>query len=124
MQMSDTEIDVWLKLVSLLDEIDEVADAVIVEGQEDDRTLRHLGIRKPIFRASSSRSQTDLFEDLAKNFRKVIIITDFDREGRSLNRRLTNALEKRGLTVEKALRKRLGKLLGQLSILTIESLTR
>lgn len=124
MQMSDTEIDVWLKLVSLLDEIDEVADAIIVEGQEDDRTLRHLGIRKPIFRASSSRSQTDLVEDLAKNFRKVIIITDFDREGRSLNRRLTNVLEKRGLTVEKALRKRLGKLLGQLSILTIESLTR
>lgn len=122
--MIDVQNDLWTKLESLIDELDEVTDAFIVEGREDFHALRRLGVRKPVFEASHSRIQADLVEDLARDFRRVTVLTDFDREGRSLNRRLTNMLEKRGLLVEKAYRKRLGKILGQLSTSTIESLAR
>ena len=123
MHQSERE-EAWENLVSLLHEIDRAVDVLIVEGPGDEGALKALGIQKPMFRGSHLWNQADMIETIAQRFGRVLVLTDFDREGRSLNRRLTGTLEKRGLRVEKGYRKELGKLLGQLSISTIESLAK
>lgn len=115
--------DVWRDLLSLLGEINRLVDAIIVEGQRDSEALRTMGLTKPIYRSSTpERSHSDLVEELAENHSRVVILTDFDEEGRDLNRRLSYLLEHRGLRVEKSYRRSVGRLLRELKITTIESL--
>jgi len=115
----------WNELISLLGEIDDSVDVVIVEGQRDTEALRSLGLVKPIFRDSSpGRLQADLVEEIAKSFTRVVILTDFDAEGRDLNRKLAATLGQRGLRVAEAYRRKVGRLLGALKVSTIESLNK
>jgi len=115
----------WDELICLLREMDESVDAVIVEGQRDVHALRSLGVSKPIFRGSSSgRLHADLVEEVAENFVKVVILTDFDEEGRDLERKLTNVLEQRGVKIAKTYRKTAGRFLNKLKVSTIESLSK
>lgn len=87
-------------MVSALREIDRFVDVVIVEGRRDVRALKSLGVVKPLFKCSSpSRSHPDFVEEIARDFRRVIVLTDFDEEGRDLNRELAGMLEQRGLIV-------------------------
>jgi len=117
--------NVWRDLVSLLEEIDRLVDAIIVEGRRDSEALRGMGLTKPIYRSSTpGRSRSDLVEELAKNHSRVVILTDFDEEGRDLNRRLSDLLEHRGLRVEKTYRRSVGRLMGELRVTTIESLNK
>lgn len=115
----------WNELVILLGEIEDSVDVVIVEGQRDAEALRSLGLVKPIFRDSSpGRLQADLVEEIAKNFSRVVVLTDFDEKGRDLNRKLAAKLEQRGLRVAEAYRRKVGRLLGALKVSTIESLNK
>lgn len=115
----------WDELISALREIDRFVDMVIVEGRRDVEALKSLGLVKPIFTCSSpGRSHPDLVEEIAKDFRRVVILTDFDEEGRDLNRKLAAMLEQRGLTVAEGYRRAMGKILGELRISTIESLSK
>ena len=65
---------------------------VIVEGPNDVRVLRAIGISGPVFCAKSRRlGLIDFLESVATHS-EVIILTDFDVEGRSLARRLSRDL--------------------------------
>jgi len=57
---------------------------VIVEGPNDVKTLRKLGITGPIFCAKSRRLGLVDFLDSIATYSEVIILTDFDKEGRAL----------------------------------------
>lgn len=65
---------------------------LIVEGPNDVKTLRRLGIVGPIFCAKSRRLGLVDFLDSMATHSEVIILTDFDREGRALAWRLRREL--------------------------------
>ncbi len=65
---------------------------VIVEGPNDVKTLRKLGISGPVFCAKSRRLGLVDFLDSIAIHSEVIILTDFDREGRALAWRLRTDL--------------------------------
>jgi 5S rRNA maturation endonuclease (ribonuclease M5) len=65
---------------------------VIVEGPNDVKTLRKLGISGPIFCAKSRRLGLVDFLDSIAVHSEVIILTDFDKEGRALAWRLRTDL--------------------------------
>ncbi|MGA2238703.1 MAG: toprim domain-containing protein [Candidatus Bathyarchaeia archaeon] len=65
---------------------------VIVEGPNDVKTLRKLGITGPIFCAKSRRLGLVDFLDSIATYSEVIILTDFDKEGRALAWRLRRDL--------------------------------
>ena len=59
-------------------------DLVIVEGPRDSSSLRRLGVRARIIAAGSAKRVTRLEEDkrlLARDI-KIVLLPDFDREGR------------------------------------------
>ncbi|MCW3978171.1 MAG: toprim domain-containing protein [Candidatus Bathyarchaeota archaeon] len=107
----------------LLNEMGHLASIVIVEGPRDVEALRRIGYRGRIEVSSKySVSDSDFVESLARSVTSVIVLTDFDEEGRRINRDLTRLLERRGVRVEGGLRRRLGRLMAALSIYTVETL--
>ena len=65
---------------------------VIVEGPNDVKTLRRLGITGPVICAKSRRlGLADFLESIARHH-EVIVLTDFDKEGRALAWRLRRDL--------------------------------
>ena len=65
---------------------------VIVEGPNDVKALRKLGISGPIFCVKSRRLGLFDFLDSLTAHSELIILTDFDREGRALAWRLRSDL--------------------------------
>jgi len=72
------------ELLSELKECSAQGMPILVEGSDDERTLRELGVEGRIFRVSgSSKTLLNFLENLA-GFKQVIILTDFDRAGNKL----------------------------------------
>lgn len=65
---------------------------LIVEGPNDVKALRRLGVVGPVFCAKSRRLGLVDFLDSIAIHSEVIILTDFDREGRALAWRLRRDL--------------------------------
>jgi 2,5-diamino-6-(ribosylamino)-4(3H)-pyrimidinone 5'-phosphate reductase len=94
---------------------------VIVEGPNDVRTLRKLGVAGPIFCAKSRRlGLVDFLDSVAKH-PEVIILTDFDKEGRALAWRLRTDLLQMRVKVNVEIWKQL-KALGRSEMVGIENL--
>jgi len=94
---------------------------VIVEGPNDVKTLRKLGITGPIFCAKSRRlGLVDFLDSVAKH-PEVIILTDFDKEGRALAWRLRRDLLQMQVKVNVEIWKQL-KALGRSEMVGIENL--
>lgn len=111
------------ELRDLLKAMGHLPSIVIVEGPRDVEALKRIGYRGRI--EISSRygvSDSDFVESLARSVTSVIVLSDFDEEGRRINRDLTRLLERKGVKVEKGLRRRLGRLTAALGIYTIEAL--
>jgi 2,5-diamino-6-(ribosylamino)-4(3H)-pyrimidinone 5'-phosphate reductase len=94
---------------------------VIVEGPNDVRTLRKLGIAGPIFCAKSRRLGLVDFLDSVAKYPEVIILTDFDKEGRALAWRLRRDLLQMQVKVNVEIWKQL-KALGRSEMVGIENL--
>ena len=94
---------------------------VIVEGPNDVRTLRKLGIAGPIFCAKSRRLGLIDFLDSVAKHPEVIILTDFDKEGRALAWRLRRDLLQMQVKVNVEIWKQL-KALGRSEMVGIENL--
>lgn len=92
-----SELDTILS--ALLSELEEGA-LLIVEGPADEAALRASGFEGRILRASSL-SRGALFEQVnAAQCTKVIMLTDFDREGKRLRKEISQLLRSRGLMVD------------------------
>ena len=94
---------------------------VIVEGPNDVKTLRKLGITGPIFCAKSRRLGLVDFLDSIATYSEVIILTDFDKEGRALAWRLCRDLSQMRVKVNVEIWKQL-KALARSEMVGIENL--
>lgn len=118
----EEKLQALLDLVSLFEELEWTVDAVVVEGSRDVKALRRLGYRGRVEVCSRvGTADVDLVEGLAK-FAEVVVLTDFDKEGRRMNIRLTRLLERRGVKVEKLLRRMVGRLMAMLGVYAVEAL--
>jgi len=109
------------ELVSIVADHSRRGVPVIVEGLNDVRTLRKLGVAGPIFCAKSRRlGLVDFLDSVAKH-PEVIILTDFDKEGRALAWRLRRDLLQMRVKVNVEIWKQL-KALGRSEMVGIENL--
>jgi 5S rRNA maturation endonuclease (ribonuclease M5) len=107
----------------LLSDMGKYVDLILVEGPRDLEAIRGLGYDGRAETLSQIGVQSsDLVNALAENCLNVLVLTDFDEEGRALERRLTNMFEKAGVKVEKGMRRRLGRLMGALRAYEVEDL--
>ena len=92
-----------------------------MECPNDVRTLRKLGIAGPIFCAKSRRLGLVDFLDSIATHPEVIILTDFDKEGRALAWRLCKDLSQMRVRVNVEIWKQL-KALARSEMVGIENL--
>lgn len=98
-------------------------DTVIVEGPRDVAALRRLGYGGKIDVCSRvSVSDSDLVEFIAEEASSAVILTDFDEEGRKMNRSFKGLMERRGIKVESGLRRQFSRLTAILGVYAIEDL--
>jgi 5S rRNA maturation endonuclease (ribonuclease M5) len=83
---------------------------IVVEGQKDQKSLRSIGISGPILCLQSSRRNIVGFVESLTGTKKVIVLTDFDREGVSLAKKLSRMLTAQSLHVNMILWKSLREL--------------
>ena len=96
---------------------------VIVEGPNDVRALRALGILGPVFCVKSRRLGLVDFLDSIATHSQVLILTDFDKEGRALAWRLRRDLSQMRVKVNTEIWKQL-KALVRSEIVGIEDLNK
>ena len=73
---------------------------IIVEGKRDVRVLRNLGVGAPIIRTQTRLSRSRLIERIVEVTGKdgqVLILTDYDREGKELYAFIKKELELAGI---------------------------
>ena len=100
------------------DIVDELKEyLVIVEGKRDVKALNCLGVTKTITISGKSLSQVaiSLYEKYRDFPIKVVILTDFDPEGRKMASRLRELLQKYRITPNTGLRRKVSQL-GKTSI--------
>jgi len=111
------------ELNELLGKIEYLVPIVVVEGPRDAEALRQIGFKGRIELFSRvNLSESDFIDSLATVAASVVILTDFDSEGRRINRNLIRLFERRGVRVEVGLRREFGRLMAELGIHTIEAL--
>jgi 5S rRNA maturation endonuclease (ribonuclease M5) len=111
------------ELTELLEKIEYLVPVVVVEGPRDAEALRQIGFRGRIELFSRvNLSESDFIDSLATIAASVVILTDFDEEGRRINRNLIRLFEHRGVRVEVGLRREFSRLMAKLGIHTIEAL--
>ena len=111
------------RLTRLLGELETLVDVVIVEGPRDLEALRQLGFRGVISLFSQvGVPDADFMDTASREYGSVVILTDFDEEGRKIDLALSEGFERRGMRVEKGLRHEMGLIMAALRVYAIESL--
>jgi 5S rRNA maturation endonuclease (ribonuclease M5) len=83
---------------------------IIVEGQKDRESLRKLGITGPIQCIQSSRQNAMGFVEKLARTKRIVVLTDFDREGISLAKKLERIFTAHNVIVNLVLWKNLREL--------------
>ncbi len=93
-----------------LDELVKINNSipVIVEGKKDRRALRKIGLTGEIIILNKGMSLADFSDWVSEQYQEVIILTDWDRRGGSLCRRLKELFKGR-VIYDVDLRQRLSK---------------
>jgi 5S rRNA maturation endonuclease (ribonuclease M5) len=96
------ELEEWIR--------DLVASALplIVEGREDAKALRNIGVTNPIIILNTG-PRYKVIEHIVKTHKHVVILTDFDREGKRLYGMLNRELAPFGVHVDARFREELQK---------------
>jgi len=117
------DYEAYIELCDVIREMDDFVDAIVVEGVHDREALEALGVTKEIATYSAGFSYAGFVDYLMNRYRRITILTDYDRAGKRLNRRLTASLERAGVKVENQYRERIGRILCLRGIRDIESIT-
>ena len=96
------------RLEKVLQELREDPQPKLVEGKNDKKNLEALNIQNIRLIHNSSLQKT--VEETEE--KRVIILTDFDRRGELLLKRLTELFKNEGIEVNKEYREKLKKLTG------------
>lgn len=111
------------ELKAILTEKHQDVELVLVEGHRDVEAIKKLGAFMPVDVCSHiGKTEHDIATELSLRTREILILTDFDEEGRSKAKRLSQLLEAEGVNVHRELRRKFGRLMGVLDVKTIESL--
>jgi len=117
----ERRLDRLTKLVQHLTDQSRRGTPVIVEGRRDEGSLRELGIDGPILcLKAQGKSFFEFLDGICSN-RKVIILTDFDMEGKKLAKMLVKELSKRRIKADDYIWKQVGALVRQ-DIHTVQEL--
>jgi len=106
-------LEILEQVEDLLNELREyTADGtpILVEGSRDVKALRELDVGGQIFKISSKKTALNSISDLA-DYKKVIIMTDFDRTGDELAKFCAKHLQSLGPKPILDIRKKLKALL-------------
>ena len=106
-------IEAYLKLRSAIDELIERSRrgaVIVVEGINDVRALRRLGVGGEIV-TSSNHSNAELVDTVGR--KEVIIMTDWDRRGEALKDDLIVKFSSWGVTPNVEIRKRIFSIIGR-----------
>jgi len=115
---------IYKELELIIEEMNREVDAVIVEGSHDRAALEEMGFRKDMLLYSESKlSDGDFVELVSKKYERVVILTDYDRDGKYFNKKLSEKLQRCGVCVEHIYRDKIGRLLGLCGIKDIESIS-
>ena len=98
--------EVELALDDLVEE--NMSVAVIVEGKKDKQALQTLGLTGCIITINKGKSLSDFADEVIMHHQKVIILSDWDRRGGSLCRRLKELFKGR-IDFDVEIRQRLSK---------------
>jgi len=113
----------WDELYNLLNELEYMVLIVIVEGLRDVQALRSLGFKGQIDVCSQlAVSEPEFAESLSRKNTSILVLTDYDDEGKKINRHLTQLLEHNGVKVEVGLRRQFGRIMAAIGVYAIEDL--
>ena len=111
------------ELSTMLRELHDYVDLVLVEGPHDVDSLRALGCTTNIeILNHPGVNDFDLADKIASKNTAVLILTDFDEEGLALTKRFSSILEIKGVKVEYGMRAQVGRLMAMIGVYAIESL--
>lgn len=117
----ERRLDRLTGLVQRLSDQSHHGTPIIVEGRKDEESLRTLGVNGPILcLKAKGKGFFEFLEDVGSN-RKVIVLTDFDIEGKKLAKRLVNELSKKRIKVDDSIWRQMRALIRQ-DIHTVEEL--
>ena len=116
------DYETYMELESVVQEMNDFVDVIIVEGTHDKEALVEMGITKEIAMYSSGLSYANFVDHLRSRYKRVAILTDYDRAGKRFNKKLTSRLEREGIKIEKRYRDEIGKILGFRGMKCIESM--
>ncbi len=104
--------DRYDEVAETLEELRELSERIpiIVEGLNDRRTLRALGVRGHIVALNGGNSVFALCEALSKDHGEAVILTDWDHRGGQLCRRLREGLTANGIRYNDQIRAKLSLL--------------
>ena len=117
------ELDARLK--EIMSEINYSVSAVVVEGKRDEEALQAIGLKSPVVQFCSSGLPVFAFvEELVEKYKgcTVLVLLDFDQEGREMANRIGQELIERGVKIETTLRKELANVLLREGIFKIEEI--
>ncbi len=83
---------------------------IIVEGRNDGKALRRLGVQGRIIRLNGGSPVFQLCEEVGRTYSEAVILTDWDRRGGQLCRLLREGLAANGVRYDVDLRGRLARL--------------
>ncbi|MFB2622519.1 hypothetical protein FVF72_07105 [Methanothermobacter sp. KEPCO-1] len=102
-----------IKLQQITHEIDELkyqgelGVPILIEGRKDEEALRELGVEGPFIKVSGSMMGLSEIALRAASASRVIILTDFDRKGSELAKRLYADIQSLGANPDLRIRRRL-----------------
>lgn len=107
----------------LLEELQELARerVILVEGRKDRAALEVLGVRGEVVQVQDAGGLFGVAEELARQGKGAVILTDWDRKGGQLAELLRNALRACAVPYDDSVRARLS-MLSKKEIKDIESL--
>jgi len=121
MSVVERKFEIACKLMEKLNAQCEDGAPIVVEGHEDERSLRKLGIHGSILCLKAGRGRiVDFLENLA-SAKEVILLTDFDGEGKALMALLREQLSHMKVRADNSIWRRLSSLTKS-DIRTVEEL--
>lgn len=114
-------LEAYLKLKAAIDELIEKSEngaVIVVEGINDVKALRRLGVKGEII-TSSNHSNAELVDFIGH--REVIIMTDWDKKGEALKNDLVMKFSSWGVIPDVEIRRRIFSIVGR-EITEVENL--
>lgn len=105
--------EVWEGFLKLwedfLSRANEHSTVIVVEGERDRRSLQSLGVSGHVVLVHSGRGMDRLTHTLSRPGQRVVLLTDWDREGGHLAHRLAELLVAEGIRVDTEFRRKLAR---------------